>query len=94
MVPRRWSSVATAAKSATDDEGGRSAVGQEVLQLIGHQPPVEEHQDRPDLRSSVEGFEEGNAVRQEQSDPVARLHAKLQQHVAGLVGPGIESARR
>ena len=62
----------------------------DVFVVGGDQPVVERHQDRADLRHGVEALQKVVRVRAEDTDPVALLHAQLEQGMTELVAPFLE----
>ena len=58
----------------------RSAVRDDVLEIVGGEPVVDRHQDGPNLRNRIERLELGMDVRRDVRHTVARRYAQALQH--------------
>ena len=72
------------------DQAAGTAVFQDELELVGHQPPVERHHHRPDFAQGEVRFHELRAVHQQQAHTFAFLQAVGQELVRQTVAARVE----
>src|SRR4029077_18602328 len=67
-------------------------VGEDELQLVRDEAPVERHVDGTDLADGIERLDELSAVHQQEGDTISLAHTDPAQAVGDAVGAGVELA--